>query len=202
MTPLELIEKDLDWREAEMAVFRIMLSDSGMPERQKLVLFRAGWALLYAHYEGYCKFALTVYYDSIRSSGKLTEQLLSPAQAFALDSALRKLRGLPPVDLLCAIKTFDADHLKRPATFPDVDTESNLWPNVLNQLLEIAGLKIDYIDQNWHKIRTLVARRNKIAHGERDMIKELDYFLSFEEIIRNLMIEVAIRIDEKLCEIS
>lgn len=160
------------------------------------------WALLYAHYEGYCKFALTVYYDSIRSSGKLTEQLLSPTQAFALDSALRKLRGLPPVDLLCAIKTFDADHLKRPATFPDVDTESNLWPNVLNQLLEIAGLKIDYIDQNWHKIRTLVARRNKIAHGERDMIKELDYFLSFEEIIRNLMIEVAIRIDEKLCEIS
>ena len=68
MSPFDEIERDLDWREAELAILRLFLANKEITEREKRVLFRAAWALLYAHYEGFCKFALTVYFDALRRS--------------------------------------------------------------------------------------------------------------------------------------
>jgi MAE_28990/MAE_18760-like HEPN len=59
------IEADLDWRQAELAVFREMLTLSADLETRKRALFRAGWALLYAHYEGFSKFCLDLYIEFI-----------------------------------------------------------------------------------------------------------------------------------------
>jgi hypothetical protein len=55
------IEADLDWRQAELAVLREILILSAELGTRKRALFRAGWALLYAHYEGFSKFCLELY---------------------------------------------------------------------------------------------------------------------------------------------
>jgi hypothetical protein len=57
------IEADLDWRQAELAVLREMLILSAEFETRKRVLFRTGWDLLYAHYEGFSKFCLELYIE-------------------------------------------------------------------------------------------------------------------------------------------
>src|SRR5690606_34874829 len=60
------LTEDLKWREEELAVMRKQLylaKEGGLQER---VLLRAGVAMLYAHYEGYCKFAIELYLDSLR----------------------------------------------------------------------------------------------------------------------------------------
>lgn len=198
MTTLQELERDLDWREAELAILKILLANEHLSEREKLVLFRAGWALLYAHYEGFCKFALTVYYDSIRRSGKCPRDLPSRMQALALDKQMKVVRGLPTADLISQIATFEVDYMNKPAEFPEVDTDSNLWPSTLRALLEGAEIHLPSLELHNRSIATLVGRRNKIAHGERDIIPEYAYYVQFDEAVRTIMYDLAMSIDERL----
>lgn len=198
MTPLQEIERDLEWREAELALLKIMLANDSLNDREKLVLFRAGWSLLYAHYEGFCKFALTVYYDALQSAGKCHRDLPAPLQALALDRDMKTIRNLPTADLIAAIAGFETELMGQPARFPDVDTESNLWPSTLKGLLVNADINLDSLEQNNRSLATLVSRRNKIAHGERDIIPEFSYYMQYEEAVRTVMYDLAISIDERL----
>lgn len=198
MTPIQEIEHDLDWREAEMAVFRILLTDRELSEKTRLVLFRAAWALLYAHFEGFCKFSLTVYYDTIKNGGSSCGDLPPNTQVFALSSELKSLRKLPAADLISRIQSFEIEVMSKSVDFPDVDTESNLWPNVLEQLLLDADIALPSLTSGARAIGTLVSRRNKIAHGERDIIPEFEYYLKFEEAVKSVMYELALTVDEKL----
>lgn len=198
MTPLQEIERDLDWREAELGILKILLANESIGEREKLVLYRAAWALLYAHYEGFCKFALTVYYDTIQKSGKCHEELPKSIQALALDREVNVLRNLPTVDFLSRIMSFDTEIMKKTAKFPDVDTESNLWPKTLLSLLDHAEIDLPTLNSSNRSLATLVSRRNKIAHGERDIIPEYGYYAQYDEVVRNVMYDLAITIDDKL----
>lgn len=197
MTPFEQIERDLDWREAELAVLRIFLANDGITEREKRVLFRAAWALLYAHYEGFCKFALTVYFDALKASGEKCENFAPKTQAFALTEKLKTIRNLPPVDFISAMRGFEAEVLAEPVSFPEVDTDSNLSPKVLKRLLEDANIELESLSSHNRSLHTLVNRRNKIAHGEREIIPEFEYYLQFEEAAKEVMNELALVIDEK-----
>lgn len=67
-SPLEIISEDLDWREAELGSLKLMLARTDTTEHQRVVLLRSCWALLYAHYEGFVKTALTVFFDHARKS--------------------------------------------------------------------------------------------------------------------------------------
>ena len=198
MTPFEEIERDLDWREAELAVLRIFLANEDITEREKRVLFRAAWSLLYAHYEGFCKFALTVYFDALKASGTGCENFAPKTQAFALSDKLKAIRNLPPVDLISAMRGFEAEVLAEPLSFPEVDTDSNLFPNVLKRLLEDADLELESLFLHNRSLYTLVNRRNKIAHGEREIIPEFEYYRQFEEAAKDVMNELALAIDEKI----
>lgn len=198
MTPFDEIERDLDWREAELAVLRIFLANEDITDREKRVLFRAAWALLYAHYEGFCKFALTVYFDALQSARKKCEEFAPDTQAFALTDKLKEIRQLPSIDFITAMREFEDDVLAAPISSPDVDTESNLWPTTLSRLLKDADLELETLSSHNRSLFTLVSRRNKIAHGERDIIPEYDYYTQFEDAAKVIMYELALSIDRKL----
>lgn len=198
MTPFDEIERDLDWREAELAVLRLFLANEDITEREKRVLFRAAWALLYAHFEGFCKFALTVYFDALKNSGERCDNFAPKTQAFALSERLKAIRNLPPVDFISAMRCFEANVLAEPISFPEVDTESNLSPKILERLLEDADLELKSLPLHNRSLFTLVSRRNKIAHGEREIIPEFEYYLQFEVAAKDVMNELALVIDEKL----
>lgn len=200
MTPFQEIERDLEWREAEMAVLRILLAADSISEREKLVLFRAAWALLYAHYEGFCKFALTVYFDALQNTGKLCKDLPAKTQAFALNNSLKSVRSLPTSDLISRIRSFEIEFMESTINFPEVDTESNLWPKTLDSLLEDADITIESLRAHSRALATLVNRRNKIAHGERDMIPEYSYYIGFEDAVKSVMYDLALAIDEKMAQ--
>jgi len=88
--------------------------------------------------------------------------------------------------------------LDRPALFPEVDTESNLWPKTLQSLLEDADITIPSLQLHNRALATLVNRRNKIAHGERDIIPEFSYYATYEDVVKSVMYELAFAIDEKI----
>lgn len=198
MTPLQEIEKDLDWREAELAAFRILVSNSNLRPRERNVFFRAAWALLYAHYEGFFKFALTVYYDAISKTGKKCGTLPSRMQEFALSQEIKVLRNEPDTQILTSICDFAKNHLELPPAFPGVDTKSNLLPTVLLDLLAYADLSLPSFSLHDRKLETLVRRRNKIAHGERDMITDLSYYLQYEDAFTAVSYELVFAIEDRL----
>ena len=65
MTPLDQISQDLGWRESELGSLRILLVRKDVTAAQHEVLLRAAWTMLYAHYEGFVKNSLAVFYDEV-----------------------------------------------------------------------------------------------------------------------------------------
>lgn len=200
MSAIDLISQDLDWREREIASMRILLSGPDLTDSQRSALLRAGWAMLYAHYEGFIKNTLTVFYDEAAKAAGKCEHLPSSTKAFALRDRLSLLRSLSCEDMLNGIENFQVDCLASRPQFPDVVTKSNLWPNVLIDLLKTADLNTSVAEKNEVKLRTLVSRRNSIAHGEKNFISEVSYFRGFEEAVYEVLYDVALQVDYRLSQ--
>lgn len=200
MSVLDDITRDLDWRESEIASMRILLSSPSITQTQRTALLRASWALLYAHFEGFCKNALVIYYDFISRSGVCVRDLPETSKVFALEEKLKELRKLPSDQLLVEISNFEASTMSISPDFPTVDTQSNLWPNVLKDLLEIADLSVIKVQEHELKLKTLVSRRNKIAHGEHNMISEVSYYKEFESAVYDVIYDLAYQIEARLSQ--
>ncbi|WDJ85025.1 MAE_28990/MAE_18760 family HEPN-like nuclease [Xanthomonas campestris] len=198
MSVLNALTDELNWRETEIASMRILLlSGSGTPSQQT-VLLRAAWALLYAHYEGFCKNALVIFFDAACNSGVLGQDLPQATKLLSLASTLRRLKSLPDLEILQNIENFSHLHLIKAPVFPGVDTKSNLWPNVLIDLMNSADLRSDKVEENRSKLHTLVARRNKIAHGENSVIPEFSYYKSYEDAVYDVIYDLAYQIADRL----
>lgn len=197
-SPLDIITDDLSWREAELGSLKLLLSRRDVSDHQKTVLLRASWALLYAHYEGFCKTALTVFYDYAKSRVERCGLLPLKTRIFALEKKLKSLRNLEVEPFLVELENFSNAYYAPSPIFPEVDTKSNLWPNVLEDLLIDADIFVASIDTHRVKISTLVKRRNNIAHGKRDIVAEVSYYRGFESAVYDIMYEIAFKIDERL----
>ena len=197
-SPLDVITDDLSWREAELGSLKLILSRNDVSDHQKVVLLRASWALLYAHYEGFSKTSLAVFYDYAKRAVTNCGILPVKTRLFALDKKIKRLRSLSSEPLLDELENFSALFYNPAPDFPEVDTKSNLWPNVLKDLLDDADIKVDTLDNHRVKISTLVKRRNNIAHGKKDIVAEVSYYWGFESAVYDIMYEMAFRIDERL----
>jgi MAE_28990/MAE_18760-like HEPN len=198
MNPLDLLSKDLDWREAELGSLKLLLARADTTDHQKLVLLRSCWALLYAHYEGFVKTALTIFYSEASKRVADCGSLPEGTKIFALANSLRKMRSHSDTELLKEIEGFAVKFINQKPGFPEVDTKSNLWPNVLEDLLSNADLALNTLEQNRIRLRTLVARRNDIAHGKNELIKEVDYYRQYEASVYDVMYELAFCVDDRL----
>lgn len=198
MAIIDDISRDLDWREAEIASMRLLLSRKDISSKQVEVLLRAAWALLYAHYEGFVKYCLTLFYEEISARSVRCEDLPIATQIFALAKALKQIRTMAPLDMIIEVTNFKSRHLDSHASFPEVDTDSNLWPETLIALLTSADLDSKTVEENRPKLTTLVARRNEIAHGQKNFIAEFQYYRSYETAVYEVMYDLALQVEERL----
>lgn len=198
MNILDIVTRDLNWREAEIAAMRILMSSPGVTVVQKKGLLRAAWALLYAHYEGFCKNTLVTFYDYVEKCGVPCRNLPLPTKLQALKQSFTVIRKMDDQDLMNEISNFEVSRLAAPPIFPDVDTKSNLWPVVLVELMEVADLDTSKVKEHYLKLKTLVARRNKIAHGEHNIIEDFAYYRTYEDVVYDVMYDIAVQVDDRL----
>ena len=198
MTPLDQLSEDLGWRERELGSLKILLGRKDVTVAQHNVLLRAAWAMLYAHYEGFVKYSLTVFYAEVTRCIFNCEPLPRETKVNALARELKKIKALPVAELLDEIENFKGRYYISPPEFSEVDTQSNLWPSVLIELLKAADIDQTFVEKHKHKLKTLVARRNEIAHGKRSIIEEYSYYIEFENVVYGLMYELAFLIDSRL----
>lgn len=177
------LETDQAWREEEIRSFQNWGAAVAGEEGQKRYR-RALVLLLYAHYEGFCKFALTLYVSAVNGVGLLCGNADYAIAAASLRDFFRTLRNPEKKCDLFRRELPDDANLhrfarerefiertseieKRPVNVPDdfVDTESNLTPVALRKNLYRLGLAHDQFESYDGEIDRLLGIRNAIAHG-------------------------------------
>lgn len=196
----EEIEQDLAWREAEMGSLKMLLASAVSGSDRQRALLRACSAMLYAHYEGFCKFCWTMMLDTIEAEAHMRKDLAECMAKRSMISVFRQLRGDTSDESLWRFATSEFhDQLKQVAVFQDeVDTESNLWPSVSQKINDSVGLQCPLLSAHEAELRQLVGRRNKIAHGEKLEIANIQQFQKFENAAVLVMHELAIAVVECL----
>ena len=194
------LEQDLAWRESEMGTLKLLLAASPTGSERQRALLRACSAMLYAHYEGFSKFCWTLLLDSIAAEQRSRAELTEPLAKRAMTPVFQKLRRDTSVDSLWNFATKDFQiELSDIAAFPEeIDTKSNLWPKLSETINASVGLNCPLLDVHSSEIGQLVGRRNKIAHGEKLEIADMNQFQKLEHAVILVMHELAIAVVECL----
>ena len=178
------IEAEQEWRQAEIRFFQNQLTMMSSTEDQDRFR-RALILILYAHFEGFCKFAFTLYIKAVNGLGITCGEAnyaIAAASLSDLFLALRdpsrrcnEFRRELPDDTLLHRFARDRDFIEhsvefqqRPISIPDgvADTESNLKPIVLRKILYRLGLRHDQFSHIEGDIHLLLNYRNGISHGQ------------------------------------
>ncbi len=197
MEPIDEMQKELGWRETELALLKVFFQSGGATARQHDVLARAAWSLLYAHYEGYAKFCLTLFFERAEKIQVNCSMLPAKTKEYALLRELKRIRNLPDLRLIEEMEGFATKLSQMKPKFPEVDTKSNLWPNVLEDLLSFADIKCNSIKKNRQLLNVLVRKRNGIAHGQAVSASYADYLIQ-ENAVYEVMYELSYEIDARL----
>jgi hypothetical protein len=194
----ESLEEDLRWREAELA----SLKRIAIVSRDNAVLYscalRALWALLYAHFEGFTKFCWELLLDQVEVEKITIKELREDFLVLALEKPFRQMRGnLGSPSLWNFFHTELPGVLQQSAAFPPdcrLDTECNLWPNVFERECARVGIASAMLQSYSARIKTLVARRNDIAHGKAMTIKSIDEYVTYERATILILHDLAIQV--------
>jgi len=146
------------------------LSLNSLSQNWGQVQVRAGVTLLYAHWEGFVKSAAYAYLDFVNTKGHRYEELADCFVAIGVRKRLGTLvaskKSLLHIAVIDFIRTGMSDRAElRPKSV--IDTQSNLSSAVFANIATTIGLKTAAYEPRFHLIdESLLARRNRIAHGE------------------------------------
>jgi hypothetical protein len=196
----KMLEDDLSWREAELASLKLLVADAAAGSTRHTSLLRALWALLYAHYEGFFKFAWDLYLGALNDARITREDATEALARFSLSKNFRELRqDLSNKSLWSCFASNFAAWMKEELRFEvGLETQHNLWPNVARENSMEVGLPCSKIDEFQVELRALVSRRNDIAHGKKMVIKTLEEYQKYEKAAVLAMHELAIAVLEAL----
>lgn len=195
------LEDDLNWREAELASLKtLVVKAPKISVRQALL--RAMWPLLYAHYEGFCKFAWDLYLEELQKAGVKRKDCQDAIARLSLQKQFKEIRGnLSPLNIWKFAQTGFRSLLEEDLDFQvKLETRSNLWPILFKENSQQAGLSCMLVDQYEIQLKALVRRRNDIAHGQKMIINDLYEYQKFEDAALVVMHELAVSIVECLDE--
>jgi len=180
----EDIENDRAQREREIRLIENIGSRTE-DEAEQGILRRSIILLTYAHFEGFCKFALLAYTSAINALGLPCRDACTPLVAATLGKVFAALRDVSSKHEIFARglpEDRDLHQLTRQRIFIEnyetiitqqveladslIDTKSNLNSRVLKRNLYQLGLEYPVVDGYRGSIDKLLGVRNAIAHGD------------------------------------
>jgi MAE_28990/MAE_18760-like HEPN len=163
------LDAELAWRLKELHHTRELVRSGVAPQRQRMVL-RAAIPLLYAHWEGFVKVAAEGLLNFVSNQRHRYRELRPCFVAHGIKLQLGHLTESKQHVLRSEAVRFVMAELDTVAAVPwkgIVSARSNLNSEVLADILAALGLSSAPYETRYKLIdESLVARRNKIAHGE------------------------------------
>lgn len=196
---VEEVEKDLRWREEELAALKLLASSAVKSSARERALLRALTALLYAHYEGFCKFCWDLYVEVLSNQKPQKRTLIDSVKIAALESEILDLKkNMSHSDVVKFLDSYGTYCRVAQPIKINLDIDSNLWPDRFQKIMDRLSLSSDCIKTYNTEIRALVGRRNGIAHGEKLIIADIKAYEQFENCALLVMHELAINIADAL----
>jgi hypothetical protein len=162
------LDRDISWRVKEIANLKLLIKQRASISESTLL--RAGMTLLYAHWEGFVKSSAQSYLDFINTQGYRYEQLTDCFVAMGVKRRLREMENAKRATVHIAAISFIRTAMGERAEIRSksaIDTESNLSSSVFENIARTIGLEITRYEARFNLIdESLLARRNRIAHGE------------------------------------
>jgi hypothetical protein len=194
------IENELDWRWSELAAIKVQIVKADKVSVRYEALLRALVVLLYAHYEGFCKFSWDLYLDGLQKRRLRRKDCDDRIVQLSLQKKFKELRGdLSPQSVWEFFTTHFPqlmdDHLEFQVR---LETKSNLWPNLLKSNSQAVGLSCKMADEHESLLKALVRQRNSIAHGRRELIRDLEEYEKYEKAAFEAMYELGLSVVECL----
>lgn len=179
------IQADSAWRKKEISSLKQRVARAEGESRT--IMMRAGVLVLYAHWEGFVRFAAATYITHINE--RITRFNVPLTEHYKQLLMWR-----------CIQRKGDYPHAKTPLGFLDVmqewktkpstnlsddmiDAESNLSSTVLRKILRIIDIPFADFESKQKQIdEKLLGRRNPIAHGQRRTVTIDEYFEADREV--------------------
>lgn len=204
MNPWEkLIESDLSWREAELASMKMDILRAPPNSDKQRALLRAIFAILYAHYEGFFKFCWQLFLDEVQKSSTERRFCHEGLAILSLKDEFSALKGKLSPEMIwrfCVgefpVRCSEAIRFSSETT--ELDSEANLYPSKLKKYLAALGIPDVIVDTHAPVLKSLVGRRNEIAHGKRHHIASLAEYDGYEEAAYQVMCEIGVLIARSL----
>lgn len=195
-----VLEDDLKWREAELASLKRIAISNRSNETVLMAILRSCWALLYAHFEGFTKFCWELLLDQVQDKNVTVKELSKEFQILALEESFKKIRGNSSSHYLFDFFNLELpEEIQKKAIFSEncrLETGSNLWPNLFEQECEKIGIKSNVLDSYRPRIKSLVSRRNDIAHGKKMVIKSINEYSEYEHVTLLVLYDLAVQVLE------
>jgi hypothetical protein len=204
---LKQLEEDLDWRLTELAILKTQTVLATKDSDRYRALLRALWAMLYAHYEGFCKFAWDLYVDELQKAGAKRKDCQDEIAKLSLQKEFNRLKGDLSTESIwnfgqTEFRTMLEDNLDFQDFQKELANQSNLYPKDFKENSRRVCLTCTLVEQYETELKALVTRRNGIAHGKKMIIKDLNEYEKYEDAAIEVMHELAIAIvdclDKKL----
>lgn len=136
--------------------------------------------MIYAHWEGYIKEVCQLFLEYVESSVARSSELHADLLGYMWTSELHRLTGGLNCERKRAVAELALDSHRTPVVFSEkekaVDTKSNLWYSVLENIAESLCLDIAALGIWRRRLDALVHLRNNIAHGARPRSLRCDDF--------------------------
>lgn len=184
---LGLIQADSAWRKKEISAIKHRIEITEGESEGGAILMRAGIVMLYAHWEGFVKFAATTYILHINERILRFDTPLVPHYRDLLMWRSVQRRGdfphsRTPLGFLDAMQFWKTEPEKK-LSEDMIDAESNLSSKVLQKILRIIDIPSNDFDSKKNLIdKKLLGRRNPIAHGEKRSVTRAEYYEADKEV--------------------
>lgn len=186
----EAAENDLRWREGELVHLKVTYENATEPA--KATILRALVCLLYAHYEGFCKFVFQEWARTITRRCIRINDLGPPYQLIALRPQITGLPVIEDGDALVRAIEMASRAIEQRAVITSPLSTSNLWARVILEATGKFSLAPSAASVYNREVDLLVSRRNEIAHGETMAIRDLASYQTYEDAAFYVMMDLAL----------
>lgn len=185
---MNYLDDDLAWRRKEVIELRSIARSAKAKKAD--VHVRAGVAMLYAHWEGFIKNASNAYVVFVSALGIKTRELQDSFVALSMKAKLAQMGDSGKSSVAVPAIAHLMSVLDKPALLPaaGITADGNLKSEVFVNIAGWLGIDVARYSARFNLIdETLLASRNKIAHGEYLNISPQRFDSLAEEIMELMM---------------
>lgn len=196
---MNIIDNELNWRDRELGLAKLQFAASAKGSDLRLYLAKVLILISYSHYEGFVKFCWDIYINHIISKQIKIKNLNPEIKKIALLKIFNTLKNSWNInDFLEHLDDHNSILENVAESIAPLETNSNLWPNLLKENNKKIDINLSTLDANIAKVKKLVGLRNSLAHGEKVEISNTDEILDLAEAAGTLMIDLALQIDDAI----